>query len=65
VWRQTLVDSLRGNALVHYSGVISPFDVWLIMRGLTTLPIRMRCHQENALAVAQFLESHVKVEKVI
>ncbi len=62
---QTLVGSLRGEALVHYGGVISPFNAWLIMRGMATLPIRMRCHQENALAVAQFLESHGNVEKVI
>lgn len=62
---QTLVGALRGEALVHYGGVISPFNAWLIMRGMATLPIRMRCHQENALAVAGFLNSHGKVEKVI
>jgi cystathionine beta-lyase/cystathionine gamma-synthase len=62
---QTRIGSLRGEALVHYGGVISPFNAWLIMRGMATLPLRMRCHQENALAVAQFLESHGNVEKVI
>jgi cystathionine beta-lyase/cystathionine gamma-synthase len=62
---QTRVGSLRGEALVHYGGVISPFNAWLIMRGMATLPLRMRCHQENALAIAQFLESHGNVEKVI
>jgi cystathionine beta-lyase/cystathionine gamma-synthase len=62
---QTRIGSLRGEALVHYGGVISPFNAWLIMRGMATLPLRMRCHQENALAIAQFLESHGNVEKVI
>jgi methionine-gamma-lyase len=62
---QALIGSLRGEALVHYGGVISPFNAWLIMRGMATLPLRMRCHEANALAVASFLEAHDKVEKVI
>ncbi len=62
---RALLGSLRGEALVHYGGVISPFNAWLIMRGMATLPLRMRCHQENALAVARFLESHDKVEAVL
>jgi methionine-gamma-lyase len=62
---QELLGPLRGEALVHYGGVISPFNAWLIMRGMATLPLRMRCHQENALALAAFLESHEKVEAVL
>jgi cystathionine gamma-synthase len=42
-----------------------PFDCWLVMRGIKTLPLRMRAHNENALAVAKFLESHPAVERVI
>lgn len=45
-------------------GIPGPFDVWLIMRGIKTLPLRMRQHQENALAVARFLAEHPKVEKI-
>ena len=63
--KQALIGPLRGEALVHYGGVISPFNAWLIMRGMATLPLRMRCHQENALAVARFLEDHAQVEKVL
>ncbi len=63
--RQSLIGSLRGEALVHYGGVISPFNAWLILRGIATLPIRMRCHEQNALEVAAFLEHHSGVEKVI
>jgi methionine-gamma-lyase len=62
---QALIGPLRGEALVHYGGVISPFNAWLIMRGMATLPLRMRCHEENAFAVARFLETHDKVEKVL
>lgn len=44
--------------------VPSPFDCWLTVRGLKTLPVRMKQHCENALAVAKFLEAHPKVAKV-
>ncbi len=63
--RQSLIGPLRGEALAHYGGVISPFNAWLILRGIATLPIRMRCHEENARKVAGFLEDHPGVEKVI
>jgi len=43
----------------------SPFDSWLVIRGLKTLGVRMRAHEENAIKVAKFLENHKKVEKVI
>lgn len=61
---QALLGPLRGEALVHYGGVISPFNAWLILRGMATLPLRMRCHEQNALALAHFLEDHDKVELV-
>lgn len=41
------------------------FDSWLVLRGVKTLAIRMREHERNALAVAQFLESHPAVERVV
>ncbi len=62
--KQSSIGSLRGEALVHYGGVISPFNAWLILRGMATLPIRMRSHEENARKVAHFLELHPGVEKV-
>ena len=40
------------------------FDSFLVLRGLKTLELRMKRHEENALAVAKFLESHAKVRKV-
>src|SRR6185436_17337513 len=41
-----------------------PFDSWLVLRGIKTLPLRIRRHEENAFAVARFLESHPNVERV-
>jgi cystathionine gamma-synthase len=44
--------------------VPSPFDCWLVRRGIRTLPWRMRAHSESALKVAQFLAGHPRVEAV-
>jgi cystathionine gamma-lyase len=44
--------------------VPSPFDCWLALRGMKTLALRMRAHNQNALKVAQFLESHSKIAHV-
>lgn len=45
-------------------GVASPFNSWLVLRGIRTLAPRMRVHSENAFAVARFLYSHPRVEAV-
>lgn len=55
----------RLNYLVNALGQgESPFDAWLVLRGIKTLVPRMKVHQENAFEVASFLESHKNVEKV-
>ena len=43
---------------------LSPFDSWLMLRGIKTLPVRMERAQENALAIAQWLKTQSKVKKV-
>jgi cystathionine gamma-lyase len=43
----------------------SPFDSWLVLRGLKTLAVRMKAHEKNALEIAAYLENHPKVEKVV
>jgi len=43
----------------------SPFDSWLVLRGIKTLAIRMEAHAKNAMIIAEFLENHPKIEKVI
>jgi cystathionine gamma-synthase/cystathionine gamma-lyase len=44
--------------------VPSPFDSWLVLRGIKTLAVRMREHQKNALFLAEFLEKHPKVDRI-
>jgi len=44
--------------------VLSPFDGWLLLRGLRTLGLRVERHNRNALALARFLEAHRQVERV-
>ncbi|GBU10092.1 cystathionine gamma-synthase [Gammaproteobacteria bacterium] len=43
---------------------LSPFDAWLLIRGLRTLPVRMLQHQKSAKAIITFLKNHPKVAKV-
>lgn len=45
--------------------VISPFDAYLVIRGMKTLEVRMQRHSENAIKVAEFLEAHPAVKKYI
>jgi cystathionine gamma-synthase len=50
----------------YYLGAVpSPFDCWLLMRGMRTLGVRMRQHMENAQAVAEWLSGHPKVTGVL
>ncbi|GBC81359.1 Cystathionine gamma-synthase [bacterium HR10] len=44
--------------------IIAPLDAWLVLRGIKTLPLRMRQHDENGRAVARFLAEHPRVERV-
>jgi cystathionine beta-lyase/cystathionine gamma-synthase len=59
------IHRVRQEALVHLGGAMSPFNAWLIARGLATLPLRMARHCQNALAIARFLESHPAVSRVV
>ena len=64
IGRAEAMRKLRTMA-IHMGGIISPFNAWLILRGVATLPIRMVAHEENAFAVARFLEQHPKVTRVM
>lgn len=59
------IDSLRGDFLRDWGGCMSPFNAWLLLRGLKTLPVRMEKHSENAMEVAQFLCYHPKIDRVM
>ncbi len=52
------------NFARHSGPALSPFNAWILSKSLETLPIRMDRHSENALKVAQYLESHPKIKKV-
>lgn len=65
VGKQDFINQVRFFGLKDMTGaVLSPFDAFLIIRGLKTLPIRMERHCKNAMEVAKFLEAHPAVDKV-
>lgn len=55
--KKEYLDKIRYESQVNLGGTISPFNAWLIMRGAVTFPMRMKKHNENALAVAKFLKT--------
>jgi methionine-gamma-lyase len=59
-----LATELRQRGLAELGAAMSPFNAWLLLRGLRTLPLRMERHAANALAVARFLERHPAVARV-
>ena len=65
VGRKAFIDDVRGIGVVHMNGaVMSPFNAFLISRGLKTLSIRMERHCANARKLAAWLEAHPAVKKV-
>jgi cystathionine gamma-synthase len=60
---EALEEPLR-NAQKSEGASLAPFDAWLVLRGLKTLPLRMEKCQQNAFRIAQWLREHRRVEKV-
>ncbi len=58
------VGEVNREVLRDFGGVISPFNAWLILRGIRTLHLRMPAHCANAQRVAEFLARHPKIERV-
>ena len=56
--RHELINEIKEFAMVNLGGILSPFNAWMISRGLCTLPLRMKQHSEVALKVAQYLEKN-------
>ena len=56
---------MRTEASIHHGGIMSPFNAWLIARGMATLPLRMKAHEAGAMAVSAWLETQPKVTRVI
>lgn len=59
-----LIGRIRSATLPYLGGKLSPFDAWLLLRGLRTLPIRMKAHEAAALSVARRLAAHPDVVSV-
>lgn len=65
IFKQADSFAARVKQIQRIAGAVpSPFDCWLILRGASTLPLRMRAHSENAMQVAAFLKVHPCVEAV-
>ena len=58
------VERAKTQVLRNFGGVISPFNAWLTLHGIATLPLRFARHCENAYQVATFLENHPAIEWV-
>lgn len=61
---KAFIDEVRMTTLKNVGAVLSPFDAWLLLRGLKTLHVRMERHSANAQRVAEFLEQHPAVARV-
>lgn len=48
-----------------FGGILGPMEAWLALRGLRTLEVRLKQHEQNAMACAAYLEAHPKVERVL
>ncbi|WP_025786094.1 methionine gamma-lyase [Sporosarcina sp. D27] len=61
---KTEIDKIRGSVQKDYGGIISPFDAWLLIRGLKTLSVRMQRHSKNATQLMEYLKTQDLVEAV-
>ncbi len=65
VGKADLMDQIAAYERITLGSIMDPHQAWLLLRGLRTLPVRMRAHQETGMRVARFLESHPKVRQVL
>jgi len=59
-----LIARIKAEAYPYLGGKLSPFDAWLLIRGLRTLPIRMKAHEAAGMEIARRLQAHPRVEQV-
>ena len=64
VGRRDLVERIFYKAYMLLGAVMAPFDAWLLLRGLLTLPARMQRHHHDAMRVAEFLSGHDRITDV-
>ena len=64
VGKKEFIENVALTTQKDIGGILSPFDAWLILRGIKTLAVRMERHEKNAIQIARFLEAHKGVERV-
>ena len=63
VGKDKIIQRIKSEYMDHFGPCISPFNAWLVLRGLKTLAIRMDRHSSSAMKVAAWLESHPKLSR--
>jgi methionine-gamma-lyase len=58
------IGKIRDLYLHHFGPILSPFNAWLLLRGIKTLAVRMQRHCANAMQIARYLEAHPKAAQV-
>lgn len=61
---KALINAIRAESYPYLGGKLSPFDAWLLLRGMRTLPTRMKAHEASALEIARRLQALDAVETV-
>lgn len=64
VGTKKMMDQIKEKYIHYFGPTMSPFNAWLFLRGIKTLAVRMERHSTNALKIANWLETHPKIEKV-
>ena len=59
-----MIARVKAEAYPYLGGKLSPFDAWLLIRGMRTLPLRMKAHEASGLEIAKRLKQHALVEQV-
>jgi methionine-gamma-lyase len=62
--KQNFITYMKDYIIRDLGGIMSPFNAWLLLRGLRTMGVRMQVHNRNGMIVAKFLENHPKVRWV-
>lgn len=64
ITNEELMEKIFFSSFMLLGGIQAPFNAWLLLRGLLTLPTRLRQHEKDAFEIAKFLQSHKKVKRV-
>ncbi|SDH82096.1 methionine-gamma-lyase [Alteribacillus persepolensis] len=64
VGKNDFISHVRKASLKDMGGILSPFDAWLLLRGIKTLSLRMQRHTDNAKLLSKKLKDHDKVKKI-